>query len=316
MSYKTQYLRPLFDGYNQPHPIHWNSVFKKDASLVVEIGFGLGEVLFKRAKENPGISFIGIEEIWERIDKALQTIGRYNDEPLNQSIENIRILKVDARQAFQYFFAVKSIDSMYALFPCPWPKKGHVKHRLFSHDFLKLLNSRLKIGGDIQIVTDHKPYFNWILEEMKDTGFDLSTDMVKPQFNTKFERKWQAEGQHEFFEIRMVKTFHHDIICQGEFEMKSFIVKDFQPEKFHLENKTGEISVIFKDFIYDPSKQTAVVMVLVAEEDMNQYLRVVISKTDIGWRVMRADGQNFFPTSGIAQAIQLVYEAARQTNQV
>lgn len=316
MSYKTQYLRPLCDSYNQPYPIQWNSVFKKNGPLVVEIGFGLGEVLFKRAKENPDILFIGIEEIWERIYKALQTIGRYNDEPHRQSIENIKILKVDARQAFQYLFAVQSIDSIYALFPCPWPKKGHVKHRLFSHDFLKLLNSRLKIGGDIQIVTDHRPFFDWVLEEMKETGFDLSTDILKPQFNTKFERKWQAEGQQEFLEIKMVKTIHHDIICQEGVEMKSFIVQDFQPEKFRFENKTGEISVIFKDFIYDSSKQAAVVMVLVAEDELNQYLRVVISKTDIGWRVMRADGQNFFPTPGIAEAIRLVYEAARQTNQV
>ncbi len=315
MSYKIQYLNPLFESYHQPYPIDWNSVFKKDASLVVEIGFGLGEVLFKRAKENPEISFIGIEEIWERIYKALLTIGQHNDETHNRIIENIKILKVDARQAFQYLFAVNSIDSIYALFPCPWPKKGHTKHRLFSHDFLKLLNNRLKMGGDIQIVTDHKPFFNWVLEEMKDTGFDLSTDVVKPQFNTKFERKWQAEGQQEFFEIRMVKTFHQDIVFQGELEMKSYIVKDFQPDKFCFTNKTGDISVIFKDFIYDPLKSVAVVMVLAAENELNQYLRVVISKTDIGWRVMRADGQNFFPTPGIAQAIQWVYEAAKQTEE-
>jgi tRNA (guanine-N7-)-methyltransferase len=312
VSYSPRYIRPLVDVFNLPHPVDWNSVFKRNAPLVVEIGFGLGEVLVRRSKESPDMNFLGIEAIWERIYKALSEVAIFNDNNA-QTITNLKILKTDARPTFQYLFAPQSIDSIYSLFPCPWPKKGHVKHRLFGNEFLRLLNNRLKLGGELHIVTDYKVFFDWVIDESRGAGFGLKTNIIHPQFNTKFERKWQAEGQQEFFEIKMVKEVHQDIIEAGETEMKTYFFKEFLPEKFSFPNKTGEISVIFKDFIYDSIKKVAVVMVLVAEEELNQYLRIVIYKEEKGWRLMRADGQNFFPTPGIAYALKLVSEAVEQT---
>lgn len=315
VNYSPLFVKPLADVFNLPHPIPWNDVFKRTAPLVVEIGFGLGEVIIRRSKESPETNFIGIEEHWERIYKALKEVAAYNSQNPDHVIGNFKIMKVDARPAFQYMFAPQSINEIFALFPCPWPKKGHVKHRLFGHDFLKLLNNRLKPDGLLQIVTDYKPFFDWVVDESRGTGFDLSTQVINPRFNTKFERKWQAEGKHEFFEIRLVKRNHQDMMVQGEVEMKTYLFKSFFPEKFEFKNNIGEITVIFKDFIYDPVKKIAVVMVLVVEDELNQYLRIVIAKEDKGWRLMRADGQNFFPTPGIAHALQLVYEAAEKTNQ-
>ena len=70
----------------------------------------------------------------ERIHKTLRKIELAH-------IENVRLLRVDARLAMVRYFQPRSLERIHCLFPCPWPKKNQVKHRLFSRDFLKLLNN-------------------------------------------------------------------------------------------------------------------------------------------------------------------------------
>ena len=77
-------------------------------------------------------------------------------------MDNIRIMRLDATVVLEKFFQEKSIDHMYCLFPCPWPKKKHTKYRLFSNSSLRLINSRLKSNAELIIVTDFFPYSKWI----------------------------------------------------------------------------------------------------------------------------------------------------------
>src|SRR5205085_8676582 len=82
------------------------------------------------------------------------------------------------------------------------------KNRLFSHDFLKLINSRLVDKGEMKIVTDHEPLAEWILAEAEGTGFDIRQSLMSPQFDTKFERKWREQGQQKFFGLELIKEKH------------------------------------------------------------------------------------------------------------
>jgi len=201
---RYQYQKSTIDyyvsHYQHKRPIDWSMQFEQSAPLHVEIGFGLGEFMIRCAQENPGCNFVGIERDWKRLKKALNTIGRINAvQPACDVIKNIRVIQVDAVIALERLFEPKSIDQIYSLFPCPWPKKRHIKHRLFSKDFFKLLNSRLKDQGSIKIVTDYYPYSVWLHQEAQGQGFDIKTKTIDPQFDTKFERKWCLEGQREFF---------------------------------------------------------------------------------------------------------------------
>jgi len=167
-----------------------------------KIGFGMGEFLVRCATDSPNRNFVGLEQHWERIYKTLRRLERSRfADPGAGHPDNIKILRIDARVAFERLFSPRSIDVIYCLFPCPWPKKGHVKHRLFSKKFLRLLNSRLKAKGMIKIVTDFFPYYEWMLTQIPTTGFDAATQTTQPQYGTKFERKWCEEGQKEFFEL-------------------------------------------------------------------------------------------------------------------
>lgn len=306
-------FKPVLSPYALDKPIDWAVQFQRDAPLDVEIGFGMGEVLIRMARESSERNFVGIEQHWERIYKTLRAITVEQKENA-QALQNIRILKVDARVVFERLFNVKTIDRIYCLFPCPWPKKGHVKHRLFSNNFLRLLNSRLKKGGELKIVTDFYPYYEWILGQVHRSGFHVQTKEILPQYDTKFERKWREEGQEKFYELNFVKKRHIDVPVSKDVELKSYIVDDFEIKNFQMVNETGATSVIFKNILYDRDKKSAMVLALVAEEYMTQHVWINIISKKNKWCIARADGQNFFPTAGIARAIELVYAAARKSS--
>lgn len=302
-------LLPLVSYEQMTPPIDWERRFGRVSPLEVEIGFGQGEVLVRKAAEHPERDFIGIEMNWPRIFKTMKTVTRFQSRR-PAALNNIRILDIDAVFALQHFFAPGSIDHVYALFPCPWPKKKHVRHRLFSTDFLTLLNHRLKADGTVQIVTDFLPYREWVLEQVPGTGFDVRTRDIRPMFETKFERKWRRKGQEIFYEIVLRKTSPKTVTAKEFVDVKSYRLNAFDPERFVFTDHTGPVSVIFKDYLYDSRRQKAEVYVLVAEQQLVQHFRVSIFKKEDFWRVCKSEGQLFFPTPGIALAIDLVYRAA------
>ena len=314
MSIKKCSLKSLLVYDQIDRPTRWGDLFSRNEPLVVEIGFGTGEVLIRMAREHRGSNFVGIEQHWERIHKTLRDITKNNCKEIKCSeLDNIRILKVDARVAFERLFTQKSINNIYCLFPCPWPKKGHIKHRLFSNFFLRLLNSRLKARGELKIVTDFEPYCEWVLEQSRKTGFQVETQIIKPQYDTKFERKWMEEGKERFYELKMLKKRHINVLVKEDVTLKSYKLKDFCAQRMQFENDIGEISVICKDVIYDSKRKAMLVYVIVSEPDLMQHFRITIFKKGDFWRVCKADGQVFFPTPGIARALQVVYEAACKT---
>jgi tRNA (guanine-N7-)-methyltransferase len=294
--------------------LDFGAEFDESQPLEVEIGFGQGEVLVRKALEHPQRNFVGIERHWQRIFRTMKTITRFQSRH-SRALRNVRILDVDAVFALEYLFAKESIDHLYALFPCPWPKEKHARHRLFSTAFLKFLNSRLKAGAQVQIVTDLQPYQQWILQQIPETGFVSQTQEIHPRFETKFERKWRLKGQETFFEICLRKISSIDVPEKEFIDVKSYRLENFDPGRFAFEDCKGPVSVIFKDFMFDPQRQRAEVYVLVAEGHLTQHLRVWIFRKDNFWRLCKAEGQMFFPTPGIAQAIDLVYEAAVKTTQ-
>lgn len=323
---KDSFFEPLVSPYELARPVDWSKVFGREACpsgrrapLDLEIGSGLGEFLIRLAQQFPERDFIGLEQIWERIYKTLKRIESCNQAAGASKIANVRLLQNDARAVLARLIQPQSLGNVYCLFPCPWPKKAHVKYRLFSSGFLKLINSRLVEGGQLKIVTDHEPYFKWVLDCIEDAGFHIKTEKIRPRYDTKFERKWLARGQDEFFEIQLHKSRHIDVAVEEDEELKTYKIKTFDPHQFLFEDKKGEVSVILKEKLYDSQQQKMVLRLIVAEPQMTQYLWVVIEKKDGEWRLAKAEGQKFFPTQGVAYALECVYETAagsrREMNQ-
>jgi tRNA (guanine-N7-)-methyltransferase len=195
----------------------------------------------------------------------------------------------------------------------PWPKRHHERHRLFSHNFLKLLNNRLMTKGEVQIVTDCEPYFAWVLEQLPGTGFTVDTKISFSQFNTKYERKWQEKGQNKFFEISLLKQEHLEIPVKEEVAVKTYCVEHFDPEKFFPTNERGEVVTQFQEFLFDPKRQRGMVRVIVVEDILTQDFWIAIESREAGWHIKVAHGCEVASTVGVQRALDLVYEAAAIT---
>jgi hypothetical protein len=176
-----------------------------------------------------------------------------------------------------------------------------------------LLNSRLKKNGTLRIVTDFYPYRDWIVEQSDHAGFQIETKTVPSGFNTKFEKKWKEEGQENFFELNFLKKRHIGVPHKKDVFLKSYSLNRFNSDRLCLKDEKGEVSVIFKGFIFDKEKQKAMVHALVAEEHLTQHFWITILKKQKKWLISNAEGQNFFPTAGIARALALVHQAASDT---
>jgi tRNA (guanine-N7-)-methyltransferase len=271
----------------------------------VEIGFGGGEFLVKVARAHPEKDFVGLEIEWPSVRRALKKVSR-------AGIENVRVAQADARVAMERLFAPRSICRVYSLFPFPWPKRRHLKHRLFSRGFLKLVNSRLIHGGEALIVTDHREYANWTMEEAQGTGLDPLLTVGPPRFSTKYERKWCEQGQLQFFEVTLKKREHVEVPVKEDVPVMSYRVDHFDPDSFEPADERGETTVQFKEYIYDGRRRKAMVRVFVGEGSLDQEFWIEIVKKDRYWQIRCAQGCQIVPTVGVQRALALVHGAVAE----
>ncbi len=125
----------------------------------LEIGFGGGEHLAHRAKNNPEINYIGSEVYKYGVSKLVNQIDEEN-------IKNIRLFTEDGRLMLDAL-QNSSIDGVYILFPDPWPKIRHHKRRIINNETLDILARILKKGAKLNIATDHYEYAEWIFVQME-----------------------------------------------------------------------------------------------------------------------------------------------------
>ena len=295
-------LDPLLHWARVERPVDWTRQLGRVAPLEVEIGFGNGEALARKAEANPEWDFVGLELVWASMKRALRRLAK-------AEVTNTRLLQLDAETAFQRFFSQHSITRVQALFPIPWPKDRHERRRLFSRSFLQLVNSRLVQGGCIQIVTDFEPYQDWVLSQVPGTGLAVSLKPIEARFDTKYERKWQDNGQESFYEIILTKEHHIDVPVVEDVQVRSYRIKDFNPGSFAPQSQAGPVTVQFRESIYDPVQRKAMVRVFVAEGRFTQEVWLIIVDEGEYWHLGLAVGNAVVPTEGVKRAVELARQA-------
>lgn len=300
---KPKSLRFYVPWRSRSLPINWDHEFDRFAPLNLEIGFGNGEFLARCAIEDPGHNYIGIEMTWGSIKRACNIFHR-------REIENVRLLWEDARAALAWDFPERSVNSITALYPCPWPKKKHAKFRLFKPDFLRLCNSRLVNGGTLTIVTDSASYRDEILKEntFELTGMRSTLEIIPASFKTKYEKKWQETGQTEFYRLVFKKVSHLQIPNPEVQLVKHHVVPHFDPDNFRPQDEQKPYSVQFKQFIFDAKQQIGLLEVHAHEETIEQHFYIRIKKQENGWKIHPAAGPALLPVPSVQRALDLVAE--------
>jgi tRNA (guanine-N7-)-methyltransferase len=188
-----------------PRPIDWAELFGNDHPVELEIGIGKGTFITEQARAHPEINYFGIEWarwFWRSASDRLRRHG----------CANARTVRAEALYFLVEFVRDASLRVLHVYFPDPWPKKRHHKRRLIQEPFMEQAVRVLAPGGRIQIVTDHKEYFEQIEQVVRAAAPALEVvDYSRPgsagdgEFvGTNFERKYQREGR-PFYAIAAVK---------------------------------------------------------------------------------------------------------------
>ena len=168
------------------------AVFGRNAPLVVEIGFGMGQATAAFATEHPEIDLIGIEVHTPGVGALLARCGE-------AGLSNVRIVQHDAVEVLAHMIAPASLASVHVFFPDPWPKKRHWKRRLIQPALAALAASRLAPGGTLHCATDWQPYAEQMLEVLSAEPLLANTVdgyAPRPDYRplTKFENRGLALG--------------------------------------------------------------------------------------------------------------------------
>jgi hypothetical protein len=199
-----------------------------------------------------------------------------------------------------------------AFFPLPWPRARHEKKRLFSTFFLNLLANRLEPDGCFHMVTDQLSLAEWTHNQSLSSALPLNLETKSAILDTKYERKWQTEGQNIFYHLTGQKKYHPEILRPEPPNMKIYHLQNFIAQDFSPQGQTGDITVIFKEFIFDSLLQEGLQHTKVIEGDFIQEFFIRIIKDPDGlWRITPALNRHLFPTPGIQTSLLLIFEACQ-----
>jgi tRNA (guanine-N7-)-methyltransferase len=175
----------------------WNTLFKNDNPIYLEIGMGKGKFLLEHAKSNPNINYIGLEKFDSVIVQAVEKIYPCN-------LNNILLLNVDAEELLD-IFDENEISKIFLNFSDPWPKNRHEKRRLSHANFLNRYQKILK--GDIEMKTDNRELFEFSLISFNENKWkfeELSLDLHHRNedekiITTEYEDRFTSKGNVIYF---------------------------------------------------------------------------------------------------------------------
>jgi len=152
-----QYMYADLQGKNFDLKGKWNTFFKNDNPVVLELGCGRGEYTVALSALMPDKNFIGIDikgaRMWTGAKQSLQE-GRTNVAFLRTGIELLN-----------HFFAPGEVSEIWLTFPDPQMKK--TTKRLTSTCFMALYRQILSDNGIIHLKTDSPFMFAYTQEMVK-----------------------------------------------------------------------------------------------------------------------------------------------------
>jgi tRNA (guanine-N7-)-methyltransferase len=117
----------------------------------VEIGFGKGRYLLRRATQEPDGRFLGIEIAGEYFRLVARRVAR-------RRLANVVLLEGDAQYLAGTILPQGFARAVHVYFPDPWPKTRHQRRRLFAPESLDLVQGLLAPGGRLYFATDFLAY--------------------------------------------------------------------------------------------------------------------------------------------------------------
>ena len=172
-------------------PLPLESLVAGDGPWEIEIGFGKGRYLLRRAEEQPQSRFIGVEMAGPYYRLARQRMQR-------RSLKNLALVRGEALFVLGALLPAEFADSVHVYFPDPWPKARHHKRRLFDPESVDLVLGLMRPGGQLFFATDFLDYgvvVKTILEAHPSAELTVLTEGWPDGSRTNYEAKYEKEGR-------------------------------------------------------------------------------------------------------------------------
>ena len=221
---RIENLSALFINCSE-NPVELNGTFADDRPLRIEIGCGKGDFVCGISVSEPDFNYIALERVGDVIMSAVEKyasargLGSLDDHGAWLSPEgdlydgekydipvskrgNVRFLCGEAK-SFLSLLPDGCVESIYTNFSDPWPKKGYTSRRLTHSDFLKEYARVLIPGGMLKLKTDNEGFFDYSLESIGESDFELvsytrdldsSEEFSKGNIETEYERNFKSRG--------------------------------------------------------------------------------------------------------------------------
>lgn len=149
---------------------NWNSFFKNNHPITLELACGKGEYSTNLGREHKDRNFIGVDIKGNRIYIGAKTA-------LKEGLDNVAFLRIQIGQISEYF-APSEVDSIWILFADPFLRESKAKNRLTHVRFLHQYQQILKPGGVINLKTDSKELYDFTLETIAEQGCTIQENIA------------------------------------------------------------------------------------------------------------------------------------------
>lgn len=179
------------------------------SELVWELGCGHGHFLTAYAAAHPEQICIGVDIIAERIGRAVRKRNR-------AKLANLHFIQAEARLFLDALPAEVRLKRVFVLFPDPWPKLRHNKHRIIQPSFLARVAAHATPDCPLYFRTDFTPYYEAARETIAADPLWALTDEPWPfEYATVFQQR--AEQYHSLVaRCKMQRTLASPKIYERE----------------------------------------------------------------------------------------------------
>ena len=146
----------------------WNSFFKNDHPIILELACGRGEYTVALSQLFPQHNFIGVDIKGNRM-----YIGAKKS--LEAKLENAAFLRTQIAMLNDYFEPAE-VSEIWITFPDPHLRTSKAKKRLTHPRFLRLYAKMLAPGGVVHLKTDSPHLYNFTKQVIELYGLQLVED--------------------------------------------------------------------------------------------------------------------------------------------
>jgi tRNA (guanine-N7-)-methyltransferase len=187
--------------YPENMPGKWNSFFKNDNPVILELACGRGEYTVGLAKLFPQQNFIGVDVKGNRMYIGAKKC-------LTEKLENAGFLRTQIERITD-FFSPAEVDEIWITFPDPQLRVSKAKKRLTHPRFLRLYQQFLKPAGVIHLKTDSPDLYQFTKKVIELYNLTIVEDCSDVYKQPEVKEELKIKTHYESLDIAQSNTIHY-----------------------------------------------------------------------------------------------------------